>query len=466
MLSKSAGLAFLVIAATAMAAGPEPTDLVAQLGSAKYAEREAAASALEKLGAAAFPVLKAARTDPDPEIKNRAEVVLDSIERSMIAKPIRLSFDGRVYTAVELAEILGNSQGVALEVVQGQELVPPARRTIELSRPTELGFWEVADRLGMTLLWEVESRDFGRQMSQTTTTVKLVPKALKPLPTSDFGPFRVVIHGPAHQAREIAGDEPRPRNLGMGFRNAGNMGIGAAETSLVLPMEILAEPRLALRSSGNIRITEAIDDEDQSIAGNLRGELDPANNLNGERSLSTLKVRLRLKSASSTPLRLKSLKGTIPIEIEARRIEPIVIPIPGPGQGEQKPVLCGGTTMQVHGLTKNQFGFAGNFALDLTIRREGWSFVGLGGRRGMGQIWQVVSGDTDRFWDNIEIVDAQGRAYRGGTRRPTAGEGDGIRLQYALDAREGVGQPTHVRFYGGVRTIVEVPFEFQNVKLR
>ena len=465
MLSKSTGLAYLLIAVTAYAAGPDTTDLVARLGSAKYVDREAAAAALEKLGPAAFPVLKAARTDPDPEIKNRAEVVLDNIERSIIAKPIRLSFDGRTYTAVEIAEILGNSQGVAIEVVQGPELVLPAHRAIEISHPTELGFWEVADRLGMTLHWDVESQNFGRQMNQTAATVKLIPKSLRPLPSSDFGPFRIVLSGPATFARKVTVDDPRFRNQGMGFRNPGVGVVGGAETSLVVPLEILAEPRLAIRSSGNIRVTEAIDEKDYSIATNLRGELDPTNNVASDRT-SVVNLRLRLEGATATPLTLKRLKGTIPIEIEARRLEPIVIPIPIAGQGEQKPVLCGGTTLQVHGLTKNQLGFAGNYALDLTIRRDGWRFMGLGGRRGMGQIWQVVSGDTDRFWNNIEIVDAQGRAYRGGTRRPTASEGDGIRLQYALDTREGVGAPTQVRFYGGVRTMVEVPFEFHNVKLK
>ncbi len=336
-------------------------------------------------------------------------------------------------------------------------------------------FWEVADRLGMTLQWDAENgnNDFGRPMMFTTrqsTKVKLVPKSFRPWPKSDSGPFRVILGAIPHFAIENNGLEARTR---IGGRAAIlNMGGDGGTESLVIPLEVWAEPRLALKTSANIRVIEAIDEDDQSIAANLKGEIDPANAAYGEHAVSTVRTRLRLKGVGSTPLTLKSLKGTIPVDVEARRSDPILIPIPKAGQDEQKPVACGTTTVQIHGISNIPFGGfrggggGGGSGVDMTVRRDGWSFVGIGGRRGAGLVSQTLNADNDRFWDNIEVLDAQGRLYRGGMRRTLSGEGDAIHLIYSIDPHDGVGPPTHLRFYPGIRTTVEVPFEFHNIKLR
>ncbi len=127
-VSKSIGLVLLFIISSN---GPEPSTLVARLGASKYSEREAASAALERLGPSAFPFLKAARKDPDSEIKNRAEVVLDSIERSLLTHPARISLDRGSFTASELAKRLSAIQGLELGVIEGNEIVPPARSSIE-----------------------------------------------------------------------------------------------------------------------------------------------------------------------------------------------------------------------------------------------------------------------------------------------------------------------------------------------
>ena len=48
----------------------DPSALVGQLGAARYADREAAAGALERLGRAALPALRAARDHRDPEVRS------------------------------------------------------------------------------------------------------------------------------------------------------------------------------------------------------------------------------------------------------------------------------------------------------------------------------------------------------------------------------------------------------------
>ena len=72
----------LFVLTAAMPAAPptvppaSPDQLIEQLGSESYAEREAAMTALEKAGVAAIPVLEAAIRNPNPEISKRAVQVL------------------------------------------------------------------------------------------------------------------------------------------------------------------------------------------------------------------------------------------------------------------------------------------------------------------------------------------------------------------------------------------------------
>ena len=80
-------------------------------------------------------------------------------------------------------------------------------------------------------------------------------------------------------------------------------------------------------------------------------------------------------------------------------------------------------------------------------------------------MWNAMSSETDRLWDSIEFVDAQGVPFRGYTTRPIAMDNDGIRLQVTLPARGEDSPPVEVRVYGTLRATVEVPFTFRDVKL-
>jgi hypothetical protein len=463
MVSKSVGMSGLLL--VALAGGVEPEGMIARLGASKFADREEASAALEKLGISAFPALKAARNDHDPEVKNRAELILDTIERSLLTRPTAVRLDARRYSAAELAEKLSVVQGIPIGIVEAGDLVPPARASLDIVRAETLDVWPLMDRLGMTFQWDFEQvNDFGtRQPARRTATLKLVPRGLTRAKTTDTGPFRVVL-GNAHSAAE----NPGPFDAGGGGmggrRGGGTFRMAGGEVALVIPLDVHAEPRLTLHTTGAIRVNEAVDDAGNSVAANLRGELDQGNLYTGDRAVSTAKLRLRLKGLELPPRILKRLRGTIPVEVEARRIEPIVIPIPTQGQAEMRPVTCGGATVQVRGLTTRAFAAKGSYVLDLTVRRDGWSFAGMGGRGRMGQVWGVVSADT--VWDNLEIVDAKGRPFRIGAPRTIGAENDGAHVQLDISPRTEADAPTDVRFFGSIRTTVEIPFDFRDVKLR
>jgi hypothetical protein len=79
-----------LLAADALRAGPEPgvaEHLVQQLGSEDFAQREAAAKALMKLGPAARPALEKAKQSDDAEVRKRAR---DILGRMPLADPAEL----------------------------------------------------------------------------------------------------------------------------------------------------------------------------------------------------------------------------------------------------------------------------------------------------------------------------------------------------------------------------------------
>ncbi len=70
-----------------------PAELVARLGSTRFAEREAAAESLKRLGDVALPALREARSARDPEIRIRAAKLLEEIEAATLLKqagPLRV----------------------------------------------------------------------------------------------------------------------------------------------------------------------------------------------------------------------------------------------------------------------------------------------------------------------------------------------------------------------------------------
>src|SRR4051794_21147171 len=90
------GMLALVLAV--LGSGPDPSELVDRLGSNRPADRAEASAALEKLGDAAVPALRAARFgSTDLVLRARAAAVLDAIEgrRLTRATMVRLDFEDR-----------------------------------------------------------------------------------------------------------------------------------------------------------------------------------------------------------------------------------------------------------------------------------------------------------------------------------------------------------------------------------
>lgn len=439
----------------ALALGPDPESLVSLLGSPRYAEREAASVALEKLGEDAFPILKSARQDRDPEVKSRAEFLLDSIERSMLTRPATLKLGEGRRSLLDVVEEVSKAEGVPIRLDDAR---PATARTFQVRKGETYTFWPLIDRLGLVPRWDFEP-EFGRQAFRRPQSLHLENRTGPAPETSDYGPFRVVARPPS-LAREA-----QPFDGGFRAPGIGRVPRTNRDLDLVVPIEVMAEPRLTLKASGPIQILEAVDDLGQSLASSARGGTDANMTLiQGDRTASVLSLQIRLKPLPRQGRTLAQLRCVVPVEVEARKIEPTAIPLVA-SPGEHRPVICGGTTILVHSLTPSESP-RGGYQLELTIRREGERIGRLNGRFANQRMIEFVN-DSEPIWQNTEIVDAQGRPYRFGTPRAVAPDGiNGVRVVLPIPPREdGASPPSELLFHGQIRATVNVPFDFRDLRM-
>src|SRR5262249_30564213 len=125
---------------------PDPAALVERLGAPRYAEREAAAAALERAGAAAVPALRAGRRARDPEVRARAAALLERVESALMVRPTAVRLDYRDRPLTDVVADLATQCGmpVLLDPENAQEW---SRRRVSLREDGPVTFWRALDRL-------------------------------------------------------------------------------------------------------------------------------------------------------------------------------------------------------------------------------------------------------------------------------------------------------------------------------
>lgn len=121
--------------------------LIRQLGSAKYAEREMATRALEKLGAKALGHLQKA-LDERPEVSRRAKALIDKIqERTLqdaVRKPRVVRWEVEKDFALPVLEKAQKDWGVSVYLKTNREELAQRPMTLKTG---ELPFWEAWEKL-------------------------------------------------------------------------------------------------------------------------------------------------------------------------------------------------------------------------------------------------------------------------------------------------------------------------------
>jgi hypothetical protein len=438
------------------ASPPEPADLVERLGSARYAEREAAARALEQLGRQAVPALQLGRESRDLEVRTRAEAILRRVEGMVLTQPTMVRLDFGDVPLPEVVAELARRSGMKLALFPENLPVWKTQR-VTLQEPEALPFWKAIDRLCQVaaLQSDLELHGISPPNEPTLTLSDRNPRPL--LPSSDHGPFRVSVVGLDYQRHVgfaiVPPRSPRDRaglSRGGPVDPAPQLPRAVTSVQFTLQMQVVAEPRLGLSQTGPLQILEAVDDRGNSLvaAGQGAAGAARANGYLGGTCTPVLHLRAPLQRPENAGSTIRSLRGKVPLGITARRPDPLVVPLSG---AAGKTFDKGDVRVTVHEVRS-----------DLNNRRRQVELTVVVGRAGGDPSPAEPDPRLRALPQNIEIVDAAGRVL---PWLQTGVNVESSRVTLTLAGAPRADEPKELRYYRISETIAEVPFAFAELPL-
>ena len=318
-----ASLVLFAALAAVPAAGPDPSALVAKLGSAEPDERAAAVESLEALGREALPARQNASKADDAGLRERASALGETIQRGPMTRssPVRLDYQDRPLT--DVIDDLRKQTGLALRASQVSREGP-----VNVREPAPIPFWQAIERLGLkSARFDIHNPGGVRFPNLELSTN---PEWVF---TSSSGPFRVALTG-LHLHRDhqlIRGPWVRIDRFGQRI-GVPRTDIEGEETAFFGGLEVLVEPRMWFTQEAPARLTEASDDLGQSLvpeAGGAETKLDDGAHFSfyAGRGVTKVSTEFRLR-LPDRPGRVARLRGVVPVMLYVRRPDPtLVIPL-------------------------------------------------------------------------------------------------------------------------------------------
>ena len=438
---------------------PAPQSLVDQLGAAKYADREAAARALEQLGREALPALQAARDSRDMEIRTRAASLLQRIEGSLLTQPTLVWLNFRDESLSDVVRTLSQRSGMKIALFP-ENLPRWKTERVSLQESQPLPFWTAIDRLcaEASLQSDLELHGFA---NRTEPTLALTDRMARPIqPVCDHGPFRVGLVGLEYQRHVGFAIAPPPARGRVGQRAEPGKNtpppLPRAVTSVQcsVQLQVSAEPRLGLTQTGPLQITEARDDQGNSLLGAGQGASVLTRNAGylGMTCSSVVHVRAPLNRPENPGRTIKILRGVIPLQITARQTDPLVIPL---ASAAGKSFDKGDLHVVVH-----EVRFDPNNRqrqIELTVRESRAEPLPAGDEA----FAPNFGARLDPHQQNLEVVDARGQAL---PWFQTSVDMESSRITLTMAGLAGT-EPKELRYYRLTGTTVSVPFTFTDVPM-
>ena len=448
------------------APAPDPAAQVSQLGSAKYSKREAASAELERLGRVALPALRHAVESKDPEIRNRAMLLVSRIEGAVLTQPssIRLGFKNA--TVQEILKSVGEQSGVKL--VLRPENSPAFRdRRLSLDQSEPVTFWKaldlIADKARLQYNYGPHGSTGGREAE-----FPLFDGGSRPfLPSFDSGPFRVIVSG-LHFQRDLSFTGGQLTNPSR-FAQEPNASVGSVKGTFPAMLQenfnaliqIVGEPRFSIGQIGPIRITEARDEKGQSLV--VPVESNPAINSEvfqrssgylGYASGSVLQVQAQLIRPPSPGSVIKSLKGSVPVALSTRKPNPLTASLKtGIGRMFQNEE----TILTLHEVRTNPESRQTNIEVSIRPQRK----ANASNSPGLGTD-SIATNRPDLIQQQIDVVDRLGRPIMW---YPTQFDGESGRITLAVAPVDLSTAPVEVRYHSIARATTDVTFEFHDLPM-
>jgi hypothetical protein len=446
-------------------ANSTPAALARQLGAPRFADRQAAALELERIGSPALPALRAARQSRDMEIKTRAQTLLVKIETGLLTQPtsVRLDFDGA--TLSEVATSLSSQTGFKIALYP-QNLPRGKNQRVTIRHSNGQTFWKALDELCdvASLQYNPGMQGFAGHQDQVFALTEAVIQTLTPI--SDHGPFRVRLLGIDYSRRlsYLAGGNdmgivpapPRPAvRVGQG-RARGSQARLIPHTAVQFGAQLVvaAEPRLALAPRGEPRLLEALDDHGNSlIPAGRQSQSGNYRNYFGAPHGPVMETLIPLQRPADPGDTIKTLRGAIPVSVSCRRPGPLIVPLEN---SVGKTFENSDTELTVHSVralpdsrqTLVELSIKAN-GPDSPVSAEPESYSSLFPRGGQEQLQIDVLDTNERLMPWFQsIADA---------------ENSRVTLTVTSSLRSAA--PKELRYYSVARTDVEIPFEFSGIPM-
>jgi len=496
-----ANLLVLILLGQTSGSQLDPAALVEKMGSASYAEREAA-KALESLGIKALPALRSALKSKDAEVRLRARTMINKIEGDLLVQETLVRLDFKDATLDEIFKTLSKQAGFTVSLTSvGPMNFGMAKERISLQDSKPVPFWKAIDRVfeAAHLGYQVQQGFQQRMMLGQTgpqPDLVLVPQAdLPSQPKSDHGPFRVSVTTLSYHSqvsfqasgrmnaqlraaanrdlarRSIKGvllpaEKSRPGAKTPRSEIDGEKAeAGPARTvQFSVHLQILPEPRMTLSQAGPVQLLEAVDDLGNSLLPTSNGVAMPVGNLGfPTQGILAVNSTVQLHRPEAPGGLVKKLRGTVEVSVSARQTDPLVIPLEG----------AAGKTFQNDALhvVVNAIDFdqplRQNF-IELTIEEIDQLFpqqtgnVGGPGARNMMLAMSVASrsggGDPQ---SPIQLINAQGQSVF----HQSMFDANSGRLKLIVHRMPQVGEIKEIRISNIVRAKTKISFEFQDLPM-
>ncbi len=453
----------------------DPAELVKQLGSARYSERQEAFDQLGKLAGDALPVLRAAASSTDAEVRVRVSELIDQIESRILVEPTLVTLDFRDRPLAEILSALGERSGTNLVLFPEVAGGPGDRRfTLESEKP--VSFWEALERVcGMAQL-QIQAMPIqvaGLTRAANRPTLQLTASTEPSGPSAISGPFRASVVGVSvHRDRTFGGGGIPGGGV---FVNANGQPMrvmpkkvdgapGRTSESFSVGVQLAAEPRLSLQQRGICGLMEVKDERGRSLKlstgdadGGVRPFVSPTFMGNGG---GVIQFTIPLELPEDPGRWIHNLKAELPVTVLSRKVEPFVVNL---RDAKGKRFEEKGLILTIHDIRPEPMQNA--TLLDLTIRF----------RRDDGDQQDTGPFGSPEFLafrhnpgqpnNQVEFVDAEGRPllqWFAMSQQPT---NEGLQLSLRIVATDGVGAPAALRFYEMVKTETTISFELKEIPM-
>ena len=446
---------FAMVALLGLAPAPDPSALVEQLGSARYVERERAASGLLELGAGALPALRGARSARDAEVRTRASAILDRIESDLMVRPTLVALDFRDRPLGEVIKAIGERGGVIFAVQPDANADAWKGRKITLQSEEPVPFLAAIDRLCAAAQVQSNPNNQNGMPGGRLPTLTLWQGPPQPtFPASDSGPFRVSLMSLHHHRDVNLQAVVRPAGAGKAAAPAIQSNVG---DQFYFQMQVVAEPRLFLGQGGLLKLTEAVDDKGQSLLPpTAETSANRVVNYGGFNQFGPQNLHLtgQLRYPERPGKTIRILKGSIPLAVATRKDDPVVINFAG---AAGKSFRTEDTTLIYHDTKPDPNGQGP--MVEITLRSHGGGY--FGNVRNDFANFQVANNPQNQ----LELLDAQGRLLPFYNRGSVGQPGDSRLTLGVFNNGVEVGPPAQIRYYDLTRAAAEATFEFHDVPM-